>query len=124
LAFAGQLPGLAHAAIDVSDGLLQDLNHILLASDCGATIWYDKLPLHAALQALPEHWKQKALLSGGDVYQVCFTAPRSQRTRLQQLAAQHNVTLSRIGQIDTGSQLQVVLANGQRLTPTDAGFDH
>lgn len=124
LLFAQQLPGLAHAAIDVSDGLVQDLKHVLAASNCGASLYYERLPLHPALVSLAKNWQQKALLSGGDVYQLCFTAAPKHRERLQQLAKQHNISLSRIGQIDSGSQLRIILPDGTLLHKHEAGFDH
>src|SRR5690606_21326544 len=77
--FAQRLPGLAHAALDVSDGLLQDLGHILKASGCGARLHYKALPVDSALAHLDEAQVREAVLSGGDVYQLCFTAPPQNR---------------------------------------------
>ena len=69
------LVGLASAAIDVSDGLLADLGHLLSASGCGATLWPDQLPSSPALQALPAGQVLDCQLNGGDDYELCFTAP-------------------------------------------------
>ncbi|HEY9572165.1 MAG TPA: thiamine-phosphate kinase, partial [Pusillimonas sp.] len=77
--FAQALAGVAHAALDISDGLLQDLGHILQASACGAELDYDALPIDPALQGLDEALAQNAVLAGGDVYQLCFTAAPEQR---------------------------------------------
>ncbi|HEY9275374.1 thiamine-phosphate kinase, partial [Achromobacter sp.] len=73
------LRGIAHAAIDISDGLLQDLGHILAASRVGATLHYAQLPVASALAPLAQAPLRRAVLGGGDVYQLCFTAPTSRR---------------------------------------------
>lgn len=70
------LRGLATAAIDISDGLLADLGHLLTASGVGADIYIEKLPVIAALKGLSEHWWQLPLTAGDD-YELCFTAPAS-----------------------------------------------
>src|SRR3546814_12721477 len=77
--FAQALAGVAHAALDISDGLLQDLGHILQASACGAELDYDALPIDPALQGLDEALAQNAVLAGGDVYQLCLTAAPEQQ---------------------------------------------
>ncbi|MBC7204544.1 MAG: thiamine-phosphate kinase, partial [Pusillimonas sp.] len=69
--FAAQLPGLAHAALDISDGFLQDLGHIVRASKCGARIIFDYLPIDPVIEGLPNDLVEEAVLSGGDVYQLC-----------------------------------------------------
>ncbi|MDT8310247.1 MAG: thiamine-phosphate kinase, partial [Methylophaga sp.] len=70
---ASRLSGEIHAAIDISDGLLADLQHILTASQVGAVIHTDALPLSAALQKLPAALAQKLALTAGDDYELCFT---------------------------------------------------
>ena len=75
LALGQALRGLAHAAIDISDGLLADLGHILETSGIGAELWADQLPLSAAARELPG--ARDAALAGGDDYELLFTAPRA-----------------------------------------------
>ncbi len=71
-----RLPGTASAAIDVSDGLLQDLGHIAAASGCAIEIQSDDLPLSEALRSHPERRQQLAwALGGGDDYELCITVP-------------------------------------------------
>jgi thiamine-monophosphate kinase len=122
--FAQKLVGVAHAALDISDGLAQDLGHILTASHCGAELDYDALPLDPALAGLPAGPRQFAALSGGDVYQLCFTAPVDRRDQIQALAATEAIRVTRVGRITSRSGLTVLAANGTRLVPVSAGFDH
>jgi len=124
-------PALAqwvHAAVDISDGLVQDLGHILAASACGATLNYDALPAHPALADLSAEIRQEALLSGGEVYQLCMTAPVAHRARMLALGEQYGVRMTRVGEI-TGPVvgtpvLRVVDKAGQVLSIPRSGFDH
>lgn len=78
LALGAQLPGIASAAIDVSDGLLQDLGHIAAASGCAIDIQAEQLPRSAALQSHADRQQQLAwALSGGDDYELCITLPEA-----------------------------------------------
>ena len=113
-----------HAAIDVSDGLAQDLTHILTASNCGAQLWYEALPIHAALLGLDASSQQAAVLAGGDMFQLCFTAPATHRDTLQKLAQAHGILLSRIGCITASSGLQILDAQKQPIALTRLGFNH
>lgn len=125
VAFGPCLPGLAHAALDISDGLLQDLGHILKASACGAVLDYDRLPFHPALDGLPQPLLEEAVLSGGDVYQLCFTAASSVRSTITALAARHGIEVARVGHI-TGrcGQLDVLRADGSAVVIERQGFEH
>lgn len=122
--FGAALAGVAHAAIDISDGLLQDLGHVLKASHCGARIDYDRLPVATCLAELPIELQEQAVLSGGDVFELCFTAPARQRAHIQALAAQHGVLVHRIGQVYAGHGVQLYDRGGVRATPLQGGFDH
>jgi len=124
LAFAPQLCGLAHAALDISDGLLQDLGHILKASACGAVLRYPHLPEHPALATLEPALRRQAVLAGGDVYQLCFTAPAAHRERLAGLAGDAGVRLSRVGHIVAEPGLTVLDADDRPMTLSARGFDH
>lgn len=118
------LRGIAHAAIDISDGLLQDLGHILAASRVGATLHYAELPAAAALAALEDAPLRRAVLGGGDVYQLCFTAPASRREAVLAAAAEAGVRVTRVGQIQAQPGLSVLDGQGQPLGDLPAGFDH
>lgn len=124
VAMAPGLAGLAHAAIDISDGLLQDLGHVLKASRCGAQLDFDALPMHPALAALPEPRATQAVLCGGDVYQLCFTARADATAAIHELAARHGVDATLVGRVVETPGLQV-LRRGQPIElPERGGFDH
>ncbi|MGB6103759.1 MAG: thiamine-phosphate kinase [Pusillimonas sp.] len=122
--FAQTLAGVAHAALDISDGLLQDLGHILKASCCGAELCYTALPLHPALQGLDAQLVHEAALAGGDVYQLCFTAAPNQRGRILALADSLECPVARIGRIVAQPGLRVWDANGVPMAHNAGGFDH
>ncbi|UNW07112.1 thiamine-phosphate kinase [Acinetobacter sp. YH12245] len=91
------LKGLANSMIDVSDGLAQDLGHILKASQVGATLGLEKLPISPALQALNDEQRWQYALAGGDDYELCFTInPQNYEKLLQK---QLDVSISIIGSI-------------------------
>lgn len=122
--FGAALGGVAQAAIDISDGLLQDLGHILKASRCGAQLYWQNLPVDPSLRPLDAQLVQQAVLCGGDVYQLCFTANPAQAAAINTLAARFGVKATRVGRITAEPGL-VVLQNGQPLAlPTSGGFDH
>lgn len=124
LQFAQSLAGVARAALDISDGLLQDLGHILAASHCGAELNYEALPVHPALRSLPPAVQEAAVLGGGDVYQLCFTADAGKRETILALAHLAGVEAVRIGCITEGSGAIVKRADGQVVTVPRGGFDH
>lgn len=91
------LKGLAHSMIDVSDGLAQDLGHILKASQVGAKLQLENLPMSPALYALNDEQKWQYALAGGDDYELCFTiSPQNYEKLLQK---QLDVSISIIGTI-------------------------
>ncbi len=104
------LRDIATAAIDVSDGLLADLGHLLNQSGVAAVL--DKVP------------NDPAYLAGGDDYELVFTAPASRTADLEALARQLTLPLTRIGHIDAGTGLRVLDENGGDITPTRHGYDH
>ncbi|PWF24063.1 thiamine-phosphate kinase [Corticimicrobacter populi] len=124
LALGGRLAGLAHAAIDISDGLAQDLGHILVASACGARIDCTLLPAADGLQMLDEVQRLEALLGGGDVYQLCFTAAPGQRDAILQAAVAADTQVTRIGVIEPQTGLRLIDAQGRIVADGFAGFDH
>ncbi len=118
------LHGIATSCIDISDGLLADLGHILKASNCGAVIDLEKIPCIALLKNNLENPQfQTYILAGGDDYELCFTAPVSKRDEIGALSKQLNLAISCIGstRIDTG--LQAYHKNNQ-IKILKQGFDH
>ncbi|HWL28641.1 MAG TPA: thiamine-phosphate kinase [Burkholderiaceae bacterium] len=122
--FAQQLAGVAHAALDISDGLAQDLDHILAASRCGAELDCDALPLAPALQGLDSAVVRRAALTGGDVYQLCFTAAPERRESIAGLARDAGTRVTRIGHIKSQPGLRIVTADNTAVVLDAAGFDH
>ena len=116
-----QLKGLASSMIDISDGLAQDLGHILQASDKGASINVDQLPLSDALQQLPEKEKFQYALAGGDDYELCFTISPHNYQLLKQQNLDVNLTI--IGQITKNLGL-TFLQNGVDYSVQFHGYQH
>ena len=119
-----RLAHYVHAAIDVSDGLLQDLGHILAASGCGAEILESQLPIHEALQNMPQALLRQAVLAGGDLYELCFTAPVSSHAGIQEIGRDLDIPLTQIGIITAEPGLRVRDHSGLILSDLPAGFDH
>jgi thiamine-monophosphate kinase len=119
-----RLRGLARAAIDVSDGLAGDLRHIAERSQVAAIIEYERIPRPSAFRPLaaPE-LERDCVLSGGDDYELAFTAPRTQRAELESLAAELKIGLTRIGTIEAGSGLSILDAKRKPIAHR-GGFDH
>ncbi len=119
------LRGIAGSAIDISDGLLADLGHILEASQLGAEIEFAALPLSSTMQEyvlLP--LARQCILSGGDDYELCFTAPAARHAELTDIAARLNLPLTRIGKIVAGRGCIVHDAAGNPLNIEVGGYDH
>ena len=119
------LRGLATSAIDISDGLLGDLGHILERSKVGANLEFAALPTLPVVQTyLHETVARDCVLAGGDDYELCFTAPASQRDNVMAAAESVGVAVTRIGRITTESGLAVLDTEGHPLTIEHTGFNH
>lgn len=119
------LRGLATSAIDVSDGLLADLGHILTRSGVGAVVEYAQLPLGEIVHDYAAHPAfDDCVLSGGDDYELCFTAPAAHRQVLSEIAARLGVRLTAIGCIRAEPGLILRDAQGQALDMRHTGYDH
>jgi thiamine-monophosphate kinase len=125
------LRGLASAAIDLSDGLIGDLGHVLKASGVGATLQTQALssllrasthpqwpPLSAQIKVLDE------VLSGGDDYELLFTAPAQHRDAVTRAALDSQTPVTRIGRIDAQAGLRLIDPHGGLVQPTQTSFDH
>lgn len=126
------LRDIAHSCIDISDGLLADLNHILKASSInlngsdlmGATLQLENMPCLALVKnRLQDTSIQQAILTGGDDYELCFTAAPEQRQTILSLAKQLDVNLTRIGETNATGKLSVQLEQ-QAINITTLGYDH
>jgi thiamine-monophosphate kinase len=128
-----QLRGIASSALDVSDGLLGDLGHILKASQVNAEVLIDQLPISRTLAEQTEHIRRQCAANGGDDYELCFTAPNNKRAEIESLSTAL-IPLTRIGSIrsaSNGTEPTLLLrdANGNLLSAADSSmlsqsFDH
>ena len=127
LALGRALLPVATACADVSDGLAQDLGHILERSGVAADVFWDAVPVDAALAGLTDGRRREAAMAGGDDYELVFTAPAAERARVEQAAISAVTPVSRIGRIreaDGTERLLLKDAAGGVLALPVAGFDH
>lgn len=118
------LRGVATSAIDVSDGLLGDLGHILRRSSVGATVEVDSVPRSAVLAEHTLAWQRECTLAGGDDYELLFTAPPSRAADVQAAGRQAGVAVTRIGRIEASLPLQLIDAQGRSVPQRFGSFDH
>ena len=122
LALGLSLRGIASAAIDVSDGLCQDLGHVLAASGVGARIDAGRIPLSPALLDVADDTAARALaLSAGDDYELVFTVPPERLRSLGRLETTDPIT--EIGVIEANSGLRLA-ADGGAASPAPSGYRH
>ncbi len=114
--------GIANSAIDISDGLLADLGHILERSHVGAEIEIESLPI--VDEGVEKELAQQCALTGGDDYELCFTAPESRRNVLLALAEQLKFPLTRIGHIKAELGCVVRDSDGKAMKIEKGGYDH
>lgn len=120
-----ELSGVAHACIDVSDGLLADLGHICAASGVGARLDVDALPASEALRSLLTEESRRLLqATGGDDYELCFTAAATQRVAIAAISAKTGVRMTRIGTIIEGRGVSAFDGQGGEWRAPRTGFDH
>jgi thiamine-monophosphate kinase len=116
--------GLAHAALDISDGLVGDLQHILAASRVGALLDVDALPVGPALAQQPVALRRRFAAAGGDDYELCFTAAPAQRDAILAAGAACATAVTRVGTITAGSSLRLTDGAGAPLDLQLSGWDH
>lgn len=128
-----QLRGIASAALDVSDGLLGDLRHILQQSQVDAEIELNQLPKSLTLQKQDIAIQNQFAACGGDDYELCFTAPSSEREKIQLIGQSLNLPLTLIGKIlpkrNVDVKVYLLDVSGVELSNTEAApflssFDH
>lgn len=119
------LRGIASACIDISDGLLQDLGHVCAASGVGASIGLDALPASTAfLQRVTAETRHGEQATGGDDYELCFTAAAAHGEAIHALARELDLRMSTIGSIVEGEGVQALLPDGQPWHPPRSGYAH
>lgn len=125
IAEGAALRGIASAAIDISDGLAQDLGHILERSAVGARLEVDRLPLSPALVAsLDRDTAMMTALAGGDDYELCFTVPPERASQLDSVAATWDCRRTRVGVIEPEPGLRLIRADGSAFPLERLGYDH
>ncbi|MES2993082.1 MAG: thiamine-phosphate kinase [Pseudomonadota bacterium] len=118
------LRGVATSAIDVSDGLLGDLAHVLRRSRLGAEVDADALPRSADLRALSLTLQRTCTLAGGDDYELVFTAPPARAAQVEAAARTAQVGITRIGRVVGEPGLRLLDTAGAMLPNTFGSFDH
>ena len=115
------LRGIASAMIDISDGLLADLGHLLKTGNVGARVNIDAIPFHGQLDAeCDPAQKWRCILSGGDDYELCFTVPPAKRQELERIGA----PVYRIGEITAEKGLRCSRSDGTEYVPDRSGYVH
>jgi len=119
---------VASAMIDISDGILNDTNHILEESKVGARIWEDRIPLSSLYQKwirASSKAPYQLALSGGEDYELLFTASPEKRAKVSSLARSLNIPLTRVGEILPEKEgLHFIGKGGKEIKLHRLGFDH
>jgi thiamine-monophosphate kinase len=116
---------VAHACVDVSDGLLADLQHICEASGVGSEVELESLPASPALiAAFDAQRRQATQATGGDDYELCFTAPQDARDAVERIAVLSATPITRIGRILASRGTRALRADGSEWIAPSAGFVH
>jgi thiamine-monophosphate kinase len=119
------LVGLASAAIDLSDGLLADLGHLIRASGCGASLSLEQLPVVAGLaKCYGDADALQRAVCGGDEYELCFTVPPDRVDELPALATRLDLPLTQIGMITTGERVRVSWRGADWQPEQAEGYEH
>ena len=124
IALGIKLLHIAHSAIDISDGLIADLDHMLEASQCGAMIKLDTLPLSGAfddINNIEEAWE--IVLTSGDDYELCFTVNEDQREIIENETG-IDIPLTCIGRIVSEQGLKLIRSDGLPFELTGSGYRH
>lgn len=126
VALGRALLGVAHAAIDISDGLVADLGHIARASGVGLVVEWTRVPLSpSALLALAKQPARRDLiLGGGDDYELAFTVSPDQAGILRAIALSVGVMVTEIGRVERGAGVTVLDQDGGDVTPLRSGYRH
>jgi len=118
------LRGVATSCIDVSDGLIGDLRHVLTRSKVGAVLRWASIPRSAALHRHPNDTQLGCVLAGGDDYELLFTAPIAHRVAVQDAAERTRTPVTRVGVITEGRDLALHDETGKPMDTPFKAYDH
>ena len=119
------LRGIAHACIDLSDGLITDLGHLARSSDAGAEVRLDRIPVCPALRSLDDPDRRlRFMLGGGDDYELCFTAAADRAEDIAAGFRQLGGQVTRIGTVTGGTGICFLHADGSQMEPGFSGYRH
>jgi thiamine-monophosphate kinase len=121
ISLGSHLSRYANSCIDISDGLIQDLNHILKASKVGATLFLNDIPCEKFIHTTEQY---HFVLNGGDDYELLFTAPKKNRSNIKKIAKKTNTSVNIIGAITHKKDLKILNEQGKSVTFNLRGFDH
>jgi thiamine-monophosphate kinase len=119
-----RLRGIAHSAIDISDGLLADLGHICERSSVAARVNWEALPTTPLVRSLAQSKRgAESVLAGGDDYELCFTAPPSRAEEIERALGGTGTSVTRVGQLVPGQEV-VCRRDGEPYKPKSRGYRH
>jgi thiamine-monophosphate kinase len=124
VALGAQLLGIANAMIDISDGLVSDLGHIVNCSQVGAEIYLAQLPQSQVMQGIAADQALALMLAAGDDYELCFTVPENKLARLEQLRQSIDVPITAIGTIQASPGVKLLQADGNEYKLNSSGYQH
>jgi thiamine-monophosphate kinase len=126
LGLGRRLGGIAHAGLDISDGLVADLGHLCEASGVGAVVEQGRVPLSPAARRAVEGDAALRMLAlgGGDDYELVFAAPPESGDAIAEIARQENVAVTAIGQIEPGARVRVLDGTGEEIDVAVPGYRH
>ena len=116
-----KLATLCNSAIDLSDGLVPDLNHILNKSALGANIYLESLPMPLWIR---ENKSYPLVLSGGDDYQLLLTAPKSSYKKIIEFSVVNKIKISHIGSMTKRKNIDIIKSDGELLNYKEKGYNH
>ncbi|MBE9525390.1 MAG: thiamine-phosphate kinase [Proteobacteria bacterium] len=118
------LRGIAHSAIDLSDGLYADLGHILKASNVAAELQLENIPLSDTLSCLNQEAAWEKALTGGDDYELCFTLSKDDWPQVSKMNPQFTAIGRIVSQQPDQNNLRLLKTNGEELMLHSRGYDH
>ena len=127
LELGNNLIEIANSATDISDGLANDLNNICQASGLGAVVQGDSIPISELVSTLikqNKHLKMSHIISGGDDYELVFTAPPEYTKNINTLSKNMGLKISKIGSIVEGKTIRIIDKIGHDLPLETEGFQH